>query len=101
MKKSLVLAALTLAAIAPVAHAAETTQNVEAATESAGVDVKAGKVIYGSNGYRIGAVQRVTSAGDPQVIVNSRLVIVPASTLSTVDGKLQTSLSKRELGRLK
>lgn len=55
-------------------------------------------MLYGSNGQRIAAIYRV-SEGNPQVILNGKLVTVPASSLSDVGGKVTTSLTKAELGR--
>lgn len=101
MKKFAVLAALA-AVVAVPAFAAETSQSVRAATEAAGtVDVDAGKMLYSSTGHRIASVYRVTSEGNPQVILDGRLVTVPATTLAEVEGKLTTSLTKRELARSK
>jgi hypothetical protein len=103
MKKFAALAAVsTLAVFAtPAAFAAESSQSVRAATDAAAgaVAVNAGKMLYASNGQRIAAIYRVTSEGNPQVILNGKLVTVPASTLSDVNGKVTTSLSKQELGR--
>jgi hypothetical protein len=103
MNKFAVLAAVaTLAVFAtPAAFAAESSQSVRAATDAASgaVAVNAGKMLYASNGQRIAAIYRVTSEGNPQVILNGKLVTVPASTLSDVNGKVTTSLSKQELGR--
>ena len=36
----------------------------------------------------------------PQLIVDGKMVTVPASTLSVVDGTLKTSLSKAEVRKL-
>jgi hypothetical protein len=100
MKKLALLAALATVAVAPAALAGETTQSVREVTEAAGtVDVDAGKMLYSSSGHRIASVYRVTAEGNPQVILDGRLVTVPASTLSDVNGKLTTSLSKRDLAR--
>jgi hypothetical protein len=103
MKKFVALAAVaTLAVFAtPAVFAAESSQSVRAATDAtaAAVAVNAGKMLYASNGQRIAAIYRVTSEGNPQVILNGKLVTVPASTLSDVNGKVTTSLSKTELGR--
>jgi hypothetical protein len=60
-----------------------------------------GKMLVGANGARLGAVYRVTSDGSPQLIVNGKMVTVPASTLSMVDGELKTSLSKSEVSKLR
>ncbi|MCB2072663.1 MAG: hypothetical protein H6917_10705 [Novosphingobium sp.] len=96
------MATATTMALAPtVVSAAENTTAVHAATEEAApaVDVNAGKMLYGANGRRIASIYRVTEEGDPQIILNGRMVTVPASTLSDVDGKVTTSLTKREISR--
>ena len=59
-----------------------------------------GKMLVASNGARVGAVYRVTSDGAAQVIVDGKLVTIPASTLSVADGKLITSLTKAEIRKL-
>jgi hypothetical protein len=56
-----------------------------------------GQILVASNGARLGAVYRVGADGSAQMIIDGRMVTVPASTLSTVDGKLMTSLSKSEV----
>ncbi len=101
MKKFAVLAALATVVLAPAAVAAESSQSVRAATEGASVNVDAGKMLYSAAGTRIASVYRVTADGNPQVILDGRLITVPASTLSEVEGKLTTSLSKRDLARSK
>ena len=60
-----------------------------------------GKMLVAANGARLGAVYRVTGDGSAQLIVDGKMVTVPASTLSVVDGKLTTSLSKSDLRKLK
>jgi opacity protein-like surface antigen len=95
-------AALAVAALtASSAYAAEATQPVQAANEAvaanAAVSVTAGKMLYSTAGTRIAAIYRVTSNGDAQLILNGRLVTVPASSLSEVNGKVATSLTKAEL----
>lgn len=92
------LATLATFAVAPVAFAAESSQTVRAETDAAApVAVSAGKMLYGANGQRIAAVYRVTSAGNAQVILNGQLYTVPASTLSEVNGKVTTSLTKADI----
>lgn len=61
--------------------------------------VSQGKMIYTSAGQRLAPVYRVTSTGDAQIIHNGKLVTIPASTLSEVEGKLTTSLSRKEVGQ--
>jgi hypothetical protein len=66
------------------------------ANDSASAAAK-GKVLVAANGARLGQVYRVESDGAVQMIIGGKLVTVPASTLSSVDGKLTTSLSKNEV----
>jgi len=106
MKKFAPLAALATVAtlaVVPTAVFAETTQSVREVTEEAAapVEVNTGKMLYAANGYRIAPIYRVTPEGNPQVIMNGRLVTVPASTLSDVGGKVTTSLSKKEVASAK
>ncbi|MDB6101100.1 MAG: hypothetical protein JWO52_1099 [Gammaproteobacteria bacterium] len=56
-----------------------------------------GKMLVSANGARLGPVYRVGADGSAQVIVDGRMVHVPANTLSSVEGKLTTSLTKSEV----
>jgi hypothetical protein len=89
----------SIAAVSSVVSAAETNQQVQAATDSAAaaVTATAGKMLYGPDGRRIGSVYRVASNGNAELILDGKLVRVPASTLSEAGGKLTTSLTKKEL----
>jgi hypothetical protein len=92
------IATLTLFSVAPAALHAETSQSVRAATEaSAPVSVVAGKTLFSATGSRIAAVYRVDSQNRVQVIIDGKLITVPGSTLSEVNGKVTTSLTKAEL----
>jgi hypothetical protein len=75
------------------------TSRAASQTASAPVEVKANMALYGAEGNRIARVYSVSREGNPQVILNSALHTIPASTLSVVDGRLTTSLSKREIVR--
>lgn len=100
MKIIMPLAALATVAMAPTAAvASESSQSVEAATEEAAqkLDISRGTMLYGAEGNRIERIYRVTSSGDAQLIIDGKMITVPASTLSEADGKLTTSLSKREV----
>ena len=93
------LATVATLAVIPTAVFAETAQAVREATKEAAapLDINAGTMLYGANGYRIAPIYRVTREGNPQIIFNGRLVTVPASSLSDVGGKVTTSLSKKEI----
>ncbi len=67
------------------------------APAASGVQVHAGQMLYDSSEHRIAAVYRVTADGNVQIVLNGKLVTAPASSLSDVNGKLTTSLSKSEL----
>lgn len=97
------LATVATLALVPTAVFAETTQAVHEVTEEAAapVQLNAGMMLYASNGYRIAPIYRVNADGNPQVILNGRLVTVPASTVSEVGGKVTTSLSKKEIASAK
>lgn len=69
----------------------------QASANDTGSAAAKGKVLVAANGARLGQVYRVESDGAVQMIIGGKLVTVPASTLSSVDGKLTTSLSKNEV----
>ena len=90
MKKSwlvLVLCAFTLPALA---------EGPADAPAAAAVAEK-GKMLTSANGARLGAVYRVNPDGSAQLIIDGKLVNVPANTLSIANGKLTTSLTKSEV----
>jgi len=105
MKKSVSLAALAAAALAvvPAVASAETTQTVRDVTEAAAepVSVNSGMMLYSASGNRVAPIYRVDADGSPQLILNGRLVTVPASSLTLVNGKVTTSLSKSDIARAK
>ncbi|HEY0960375.1 MAG TPA: hypothetical protein VGE05_14075 [Novosphingobium sp.] len=104
MKKFAALAALAvIAAVPAIASAEETSQTVRAATDASApaVALAAGKMLYSANGQRVAAIYRVNAEGNAQVILNGRLVTVPATSLTEVDGKVTTALTKAELSRVR
>jgi hypothetical protein len=86
MRKTTWFVALTCA-LAALTAAAQSTNNA----------AEKGKTVVSSNGSRLGTVYRVGPDGSAQIIIDGKLVTIPASTLTTVDGKLTTSLSKSEV----
>lgn len=97
--KKIALALAAFAVVPATAYAAD-NQGVQAGAQAAAqaaVTVAPGKMLYTAQGARVGSVYRVTSAGSAQVILDGRLITVPAATLSTVNGKLTTSLTKNDL----
>jgi hypothetical protein len=85
-----ILATLATFSLVPVAvHAAD----------AAPAKISEGKMVYGSNGQRLAPVYRVNTDGSVQLIMEGRLVTIPATVLSDVNGKLTTSESKGDLMR--
>jgi hypothetical protein len=70
---------------------------VQAQAPAGGSVAEKGKMLLASNGARLGAIYRVTPDGAAQIILDGKMVTVPANTLSSADGKLTTSLSKSEV----
>lgn len=60
-----------------------------------------GKMLVAADGARIGAVYRVSDDGSAQVIIDGKMVSIPAATLSNSDGKLTTSLTRPEVMSIK
>lgn len=85
---------LAVAAVFPQVAAAEEA-GVAASTVNAAEF--AGKTLYGPKGERIAAIYKVTDAGVPQLILSGKVRSVPVDTLTVADGKLSTSLTKKQL----
>ncbi|WP_242124249.1 hypothetical protein [Sphingobium sp. Sx8-8] len=95
------LAAMAVAVLAASAsHAAQNSDSPATAAPAAARVAKVGDVLRDSGAARLGAVTRVMADGSVQIIVGTRFVVVPASTLSVTDGKLTTSLSRHEVSKL-
>jgi len=88
----MIVAALALSVAVPAIPAL--AQDAPAAAASlAGAR---GKMLVTVDGARLAPVNRVTSDG-PQIILDGRLVTVPANTVSLAGGKLTTSLTKGQV----
>ena len=96
-----VLATVAALAFVPsVAFAAEAPESVQASAQGgSAATATVGRMLYGSDGKRIASIYRVTAEGAAQLILDGRLVTVPASTLVEANGKLATSLTKSQLRR--
>jgi len=86
------LVALTCV-LAAFSAAAQTSSSAAATAAVA----EKGKMLVSANGSRLGTVYRVGPDGAAQIIIDGKLVSIPASTLSNVDGKLTTSMSKSDI----
>lgn len=72
-----------------------------ASAQGEAADVTAGKMLLAVDGARVGAVYRVTGDGSAQLIIDGKLVTVPAASLSVVGNNVQTTLSKSEIRKLR
>lgn len=92
----------TLAVIPQAVFAAEANQQVRevaGSVASPALTVAAGKMLYGPDAHRLASIYRVAGNGDAQIILDGRLLTIPAATLSTASGKIVTSLTKTEINR--
>ncbi len=80
--------------IASLALTVGTMTFAASGAQAAGATAVAGKMLFAEGGKRIGAVYRVTADGSAQVIVNGKMITIPAATLNLADGKLVTSLNR-------
>jgi hypothetical protein len=64
---------------------------------TAQVSAVKGSMLVAANGAHLAPVYRVNADGSPQIIIDGRMVTIPAATLSMTDGKLTTSLTKSEV----
>jgi hypothetical protein len=95
VKKSWFLWVL-FAVVLPAAAEAPSDAAPAAPAATAAVAEK-GKMLTSANGARLGAVYRVGPDGAAQIIIDGKLVTVPANTISVANGKLVTSLTKSEV----
>ncbi|WP_422342923.1 hypothetical protein [Parasphingorhabdus sp.] len=83
---SIILAATALSLTTPSAFAADVQRNDR---------------LYDANGSSVAKISRVAEDGDVLVIYKGKVRRIQAETLSNTDGKLMTTLTKKELRRLK
>jgi hypothetical protein len=76
------------------AAAALSVASFAAQAESAAVK---GKMLYGAGGTRLGNIARVTQDGSAQIIIDGKLVTIPASSITAAEGKVTTSLTKNDV----
>jgi uncharacterized protein YdeI (BOF family) len=84
---SIILAALAMSPVSAVAQG----------NDGAAAVATKGKTLYGSDGKRIAVIYRVEADGAVDVILEGKLVKVPASTVTVDGGKASTNLTKAQL----
>jgi hypothetical protein len=101
VKRSLVAMSLVAFASLSAAAVADDAFNTPApsSTEAAAAPVSASKgaMLIAANGSRLANVYKVGADGSAQIIIDGKLVTIPAGTLSISNGKLTTSLTKSEV----
>jgi hypothetical protein len=95
MKKSLILMSLALLSSTSLMFSVDAAFAAENATAAASPVV--GKMLYSTGGKKLAAVYKISASGAPQLLLEGKLVTVPSATLSEVNGKVETSLTKKEL----
>lgn len=103
--KAFIAACAAFGFVAP-AVAQDAAAPEAAAAAPAAVDIKAGAVLYSAEGARLAQIERVVAdaSGKPafvKIISNGQFRKIPASTISAGEKGLTTSLSKREVNKLK
>lgn len=91
------LVAFAFSFAAPVA-----AQAVESTPAVANADVvKAGRTLRDSANARLGKIDQVNADGSVRIIFDTRFVTIPADTISVAGNEPVTSLSKREVSKLR
>ena len=93
MRLPIALATLIVAASPVLAQTASATPSPVVATK--------GQMLTSADRARLGSVVRVADDGSVAIIFDTRLVTIPAGTLSLANGKLTTSLNKRDVTALR
>jgi len=56
-----------------------------------------GQMLYDSNSARVATVHKVNDDGSVSIILDGKVISVPANTLSVVDGHLTTNMTKNQV----
>ncbi len=68
-----------------------------ATAQSALEKVLVGKLLYDAEGKKLAPIYKLDPSGSPQILLDGKAITVPMSSLTEVDGKFTTKLTKREL----
>jgi hypothetical protein len=101
-RSSVVVSLCAFVALSGTAFAEDAFNVSPASTSSpegtaAPVSAVKGSMLISANGSRLAQVYRVGADGSAQIIIDGKMVTVPAATLSMSGGKLTTSLTKSEV----
>jgi hypothetical protein len=88
---------IVMCAVVLPAAAQGPSEGAQASSAASASVAEKGKMLVAVNGARLGPVYRVGPDGSAQLIIDGKMVAVPANTLSVADGKLTTSLTKSQV----
>ena len=91
-KSSFVVSLFALAAVSGAACSVAFADEAQAQ-----VSPVKGSMLVAANGARLAPVYRVGPDGSAQIILDGKMVTIPAGTLSMAGGHLTTSLTKNEV----
>ncbi len=91
MNKPFFLLLVTMFAAAPAL-----AQQANAST-AAHAAAKAGDMLVDAAGGRLAPVDRVDDDGSAEIIIDGRVVTIPAASLSTANGHLTTNMTKSQV----
>lgn len=63
--------------------------------------VRQGQTLRDANLARLGTIDRVLADGSVQIIYSSHFATIPASSLSVENGVVKTSLTRKEVAKLR
>lgn len=91
-KSSFVVSLYAFVALSGAVYSASAAEDA-----TASVTPVKGSMLVAANGARLAPVYRVGPDGSAQIILEGKMVSIPASKLSMSDGHLMTSLTKNEV----
>lgn len=100
MKIRLILASTAAILAAPLA-AQDATPAMAPAVATDPAVVKPGRTLRDASNVRLGKIDRVNADGSVKIIFDSRFVTVPAESIRVTDGEPSTTLTKRDVSRLR
>lgn len=68
---------------------------------AATADIRTGRILRDPANLRLGKIDRVNPDGSVRIIFDERHVTIPAETLSVQNGEVATTLTRREVARLR
>ena len=86
-----------LATLSPISMLASISAAGAADTAATAPNPVVGKMLYSADGKKLAAIYKLDASGAPQVLLEGKLVTIPASSLTEVDGHIATSLTKKDI----